>query len=129
MLSSSPFDRFAQTYNATRVLNPGNFTFNQAAYDAYSPLYLSLGFVFTYISSFAVTTCVLVHTILYHGPALLNGMKRIKTEEDDVHAKLMRLYPEVPDWWYLAVFLFFFVMGILAATVSASLIFVALGLG
>ncbi|KAF9518906.1 hypothetical protein BS47DRAFT_1289018 [Hydnum rufescens UP504] len=115
LLSSSPFDRFAQTYNVTRVLNPGNFTFNQAAYDTYSPLYLSLGFVLTYISSFAVTTCVLVHTVLYHGPALVNGMKRIKTEEDDVHAKLMRLYPEVPDWWYLAVFLFFFVMGILAA--------------
>ena len=120
MFASSPFDRFGRMYNTSRVLNPGNFTFNQTAYDTYSPLYLSLGFNFIYISSFAVTTCVLVHTALYHGSALLNGVKRIKTEEDDIHAKLMRFYPEVPDWWYLTVFLFFFVMGILTAAVSAS---------
>jgi len=36
----------------------------------------------------------------------------MKTEDDDIHAKLMRYYPEVPDWWYGCVFVAFFLMGL-----------------
>ena len=63
-------------------------------------------------------TCVLVHTVLYHGPSLLGGLRRTKVEPDDIHAKLMRNYPEVPDWWYCLAIVFCSVMGILAVEVS-----------
>ncbi|KAF8321391.1 oligopeptide transporter [Cantharellus anzutake] len=114
MLGSQPYDRYGKRYNVTRVLFPGNHTLNQEAYSTYSHLYLPLNYAFTYLLSFALCTCVLVHTALYHGPALISGLKRAKVEDDDVHAKLMRYYPEVPDWWYALVFSFFFVMGLLA---------------
>jgi hypothetical protein len=58
-----------------------------------------------------------VHTLLYHGRSLLNGLKNLKVEKDDIHAKLMRNYPEVPDVWYSFAFVFFFALAIVAAEV------------
>lgn len=71
----------------------------------------------TYLLAFALSTCVIVHTLLYHGRTLLNGFKKIKVEADDIHAKLMRNYPEVPDWWYGASFCLFFALAIVAVEV------------
>ena len=113
MLSNSPYDRFGKTYNLTRVLDDNNML-NEAAYEAYSRLYLPAGWVMTYWLAFAVSTSVLVHTALYHGPSLLNGLKNMRVEKDDIHAKLMRHYPEVPDWWYLIIFVVFFSLAIVA---------------
>lgn len=109
-----PYDRFGDTYNVTRVLIPGEMRLNETAYDEYSPLYMPAGWVITYLLAFAVSTCVVVHTALYHGEALVNGLKRMRVEKDDIHAKLMRNYPEVPDWWYLGFFVFFFCLAIIA---------------
>lgn len=92
-------------------------TFNLTAYDEYSPLYMPAAYAITYMLAFALTTCVIVHTILYHGRSVLNGLRRIKVEKDDIHAKLMKNYPEVPDWWYASVFVFFFCMAVLAMEV------------
>lgn len=38
-------------------------------------------------------------------------------EADDIHAKLMRNYPEVPDWWYVISFCVFFSLAIVAVEV------------
>lgn len=98
MLSSLPYDRNGKPYNITRILIPGEPRLNETAYLDYSPLYMPAGWVTTYLLAFSVSTSVVVHTVLYHGPALLNGLKRMRVEKDDIHAKLMRNYPEVPDW-------------------------------
>lgn len=70
-----------------------------------------------YLIAFALSTCVITHTLLYHGRSLLNGIKKMKVETDDIHAKLMRGYPEVPDWWYLLSFLVFFALAVVAVEV------------
>ena len=57
----------------------------------------------TYLVGFASLPCIMIHTLLYHGRALLNGLKR-DVEADDVHAKLMRHYHDVPYSWYLTLF-------------------------
>jgi hypothetical protein len=72
----------------------------------------------TYLLSFALSTCALVHTGLYHGKSLLDGLKKMKFENDDIHAKLMRNYREVPEWWYLMVFGFFFCVAVIAVEVG-----------
>jgi hypothetical protein len=74
-------------------------------------------------------TCILVHTVLYHGRSLWNGIKRIKVEPDDIHTKLMRNYPEVPDWWYIIVFVLFFSLTIIAVKVSFCFFFSPVNLG
>ncbi len=70
-----------------------------------------------YLIAFALSTCVITHTILYHGKSLLNGVKKMRIEKDDIHAKLMRNYPEVPDWWYIISFVTFFCLAIVAVEV------------
>lgn len=114
MSANEPYDRFGNVYNVTRLLQADN-TFNLTAYEEYSPLYLPATYAMTYLLAFALSTCVIVHTLLYHGRSLLNGFKNMKVEKDDIHAKLMRNYPEVPDWWYLLSFCFFFCLAIVAA--------------
>ncbi|OCB90278.1 OPT oligopeptide transporter [Sanghuangporus baumii] len=114
--ANEPYDRFGNAYNISRIITADN-QFNLTAYDEYSPLYLPATYAVTYLLAFTLSTCVIVHTLLYHGRSLLNGIKNIKIEKDDIHAKLMRNYPEVPDWWYLLVFVFFFGMAIVAAEV------------
>lgn len=118
MFGSGPYDRFGQEYDVPRVLTAQD-TFNMTAYEDYSPLYLPAAFAMTYLLAFALSTCVIVHAVLYHGRTLLNGFKRIRLEDDDIHLKLMQNYPEVPDWWYGSVFVFFFCMAIVAAEVRS----------
>ncbi|KDQ13233.1 hypothetical protein BOTBODRAFT_66951 [Botryobasidium botryosum FD-172 SS1] len=111
-----PYDKFGDLYDTTRVMTPDR-QFNLTGYNEYSPMYLTSTYVITYLLAFMLSTAVLVHTALYHGRALINGVKRIKIEEDDIHAKLMRNYPEVPDWWYLSFLVVFFCLGIVAIRV------------
>lgn len=113
MFGNTPFDRFAKPYNVTRVLNPDQ-TLNVEAFNEYSPLYLPAAYAMTYLIAFVLSTGVIMHTILYYGHNVMNGMKRIRVEKDDIHAKLMRSYPEVPDWWYLSVFALFFSLMVVA---------------
>ncbi|KAG8748166.1 hypothetical protein FRC10_008899 [Ceratobasidium sp. 414] len=115
--SSRPFDRFGQPYNVSRVIDLGTYHLNETAYENYSDLYLTSTYAITYLIAFAICTAIIVHTILYHGPALLNGIKNVKIEEDDVHAKLMRAYPEVPDWWYMVVVALFFALAMVTVLV------------
>ena len=57
----------------------------------------------------------------------MDGVKRIKVENDDIHAKLMRNYQEVPKWWYFMVFIFFFCVAVIAVKVGYCFIFDILG--
>lgn len=113
---NNPYDRFGAFYNVSRVLDSQG-RFNQTAYNDYSPLYLPATFAMAYLLAFALSTCVLVHTLLYHGRSLWNGVKRIRVEQDDIHAKLMRNYPDVPDWWYLTSFVLFFLLMVVVVEV------------
>lgn len=80
-----------------------------------------------YLLSFALSTTVIVHTALYHGQSLINGMKKIRVEPDDIHAKLMRNYSEVPEWWYATAFCIFFGLAIVAVKVCVGPLFIPLG--
>ena len=77
------------------------------------PLYLLAALAMIYLLAFDLSTSILVHPLLYHGHAPVNSFKRMGVEKDDIHAKLMRNYPEVPDWWY-GVLVIFFACGIIA---------------
>jgi hypothetical protein len=116
MASNEPYDKFGQLYNITKVLNHDD-TFDMEAYQNYSPLYLPATYAVCYLIAFALSTCVITHTLLYHGKSLLNGLRRMNVETDDVHAKLMRHYPEVPDWWYILSGCIFFALAIVAVEV------------
>ncbi len=60
MSTSTPFDNTGATYNPRLVILNG--TFNEEAYKAYSPVYISVTFVVDFMAAFASITAVLVHT-------------------------------------------------------------------
>ncbi|WWD18152.1 OPT family small oligopeptide transporter [Kwoniella shandongensis] len=109
-------DRFGTAYDIFQILNP-DITLNTTAYAAYSPVYLSATFSMTFMLAFALSTSLLVHTALYHGPRIWRAIRNIKTEADDIHMKLMRQYPEVPDWWFLVLLVVVLVFGIVTIEV------------
>jgi len=111
------YDRFGRTYNVTRILDSTGRRFSLSNYEAYSALYLPGPYAMAYLLAFTAATALLVHTALYHSRRIYNGIKRVQIEEEDVHAKLMRSYPEVPDTWYLSIFLVFFTMAIVTVAV------------
>ncbi|KAM4066314.1 OPT oligopeptide transporter protein [Hirsutella rhossiliensis] len=106
------YDHFAQLYNITRATDDHGL-FNQEKYSAYSPPFLGAGNIVIYMFFFGIYTSTLTYAALYHRHEIVMGFKalfnslRRKTplrEERvlDVHNRLMKAYPEVPDWWYLA---------------------------
>ena len=117
MNAQASFDRFGQVYQINAIFNRTTHSFNLDAYNAYSALYLPGPFLLVYLLAFAVSTALIVHTILYNGKTLINGFKKVKVEEDDIHAKLMRVYPEVPDKWYATLAVIFMIIGVVCVEV------------
>jgi hypothetical protein len=113
----SAYDRFGRTYNITRILDSTGRRFSLSNYEDYSALYLPGPYAIVYLLAFAVSTALLVHTALYHSRRIYNGMKRVQTEEEDVHARLMRSYLEVPDSWYASICVLFFTIAIITVEV------------
>ena len=111
------YDRFGHLYNVSQILDSTGRQFDLSKYEAYSALYLSGSFAMVYLLAFALSTALLVHTVLYHGRTIYNGVRRMPIEKDDVHMTLMRAYPEVPDSWYAIIGLLCFVVAIVTVEV------------
>ena len=103
LVSSHSFDNTGKTYNVSRIINDDS-SFNLEAYKAYSPLFLSASFAVSYGLSFASITATLTHTFLYYRKQVWIQARRSLSEQPDIHARLMSVYKEVPDWWYLTIF-------------------------
>ncbi|TPX33533.1 hypothetical protein SeMB42_g07463, partial [Synchytrium endobioticum] len=117
--STLTFDQNLDLYNITRILDPRTNTLVESAYESYSPLYLSPFWAIGYGTAFAALSATLVHVLLFHGKDIVArfnvrnksespGSKGEKNDDpygDDIHMRLMRRYPEVPSWVYMAVFI------------------------
>jgi hypothetical protein len=103
IVSSQVFDNTGNPYNVSRVIND-DVTFNIDSYKAYSPMFISASFAVSYGLSFAATTAALTHSFIYYRKQIYNQARRSLAEQPDVHARLMSVYKEVPNWWYLTIF-------------------------
>jgi hypothetical protein len=65
---------------------------------------MSTTFSFSYALSFGSLTAVLAHTVLFYHRQILDRFRAVSAEDEDVHMRLNRKYPEVPDRWYLFLF-------------------------
>jgi OPT family small oligopeptide transporter len=110
------YDNTMQTYNVTRILTP-ELTLDLQAYLDYSPLFLSTTFAISYGLSFASIPATLVHCFLYFRKQIWVQARRSMHEQPDIHARLMARYPQVPEWWYLIIFLSMFTIGVISIEV------------
>lgn len=118
LVSSRVVDRFGNKYNTSRVIDIATSSLNVTAYEEYSPVYLPVALSTVYGLGLALCTSCLVHTFIYYGPDIWKQMRKVKTEEEDVHYKLMKEYPEVPDWWYFVHLIIFIGLSLVSITVS-----------
>ena len=104
------------SYDVSQIITP-EATLDLAKYEAYSPLFLSTTFALSYGLSFAAITATIVHTFLYFRKQIWTQARRAMHEQPDIHARLMSKYPQVPEWWYMCIFLSMFVFGIVSIEV------------
>ncbi|KAF9987350.1 hypothetical protein BGZ75_000707 [Mortierella antarctica] len=93
------FKEDGSEYNKTAVLNSDGLL-DETAYLAYGPLRMDSFFALTYGIGFAGLTATVMHVVLYNGSEIVARWKSARAENEDIHSRLMRVYPEVPDWWY-----------------------------
>ncbi|KAJ3100240.1 hypothetical protein HK100_004740 [Physocladia obscura] len=80
---------------------------NETFYNSVQPLYITTYFATTYISSFVAFASAVVHVIIWYGGDIWQRFRMAMKDLDstDIHAQLMNVYPEVPDWWYYLILL------------------------
>ncbi|KAJ3852991.1 OPT oligopeptide transporter [Lentinula lateritia] len=116
VLNDGSFNRNGTPYDVSQIVNADG-SFNQAAYEAYSPLYLSVTFALAYGLSFASVTATLTHTFLFYRKQIWHQARRSIHEQADIHARLMSRYAQVPNWWYIIIFLAMFTFGVISIEV------------
>ncbi|KAF8195689.1 OPT oligopeptide transporter [Mycena galopus ATCC 62051] len=114
--SGGSFDNTGATYNVTRILSADS-TFDLESYEAYSPLFLSMTFAISYGLSFASITATITHAFLFFRKQIWTQSRRAMHEQPDIHARLMAVYPQVPEWWYLIIFFSMFACGLISILV------------
>jgi OPT family small oligopeptide transporter len=97
MLSSAVFDNTGKPYDVTKILTP-DFLFDEAAYKAYSPVYLPITYVLSYAVQFASLTALVTHTACWHGRDIWKQSKKAFTERyDDESKSNYQPIPTTPD--------------------------------
>ena len=110
-----PFDNTGAPYDLGSIIT--NNTFDQTKYEEYSPMFLPITYAITYGTIFATYPAVLVHTFLWYRHDIVRQLRRGLSDETDIHAYLMRKYPEVSRWWYIGLGIICGVLGIVAIEV------------
>ncbi|KAI6704696.1 hypothetical protein NL676_007658 [Syzygium grande] len=101
IFSNQLFRSNGHKYDTTKILT-SQFDLDVAAYNDYGKLYLSPLFALSIGSGFARFTATLTHVALFHGRDILSQSRAAMTNTKlDIHAKLMRSYKQVPQWWFL----------------------------
>ncbi|GAP88512.1 putative OPT family small oligopeptide transporter [Rosellinia necatrix] len=113
MADASTYDNTGAIYNVSRVLTP-EFTLDESAYKAYSPLFISTTFALSYGLSFAAITALVTHTFLYYSGPIWAQFQNSTHEKPDIHMKLMRKYKEAPSWWYTSLFFIILALSLVA---------------
>ncbi|KAI8866189.1 OPT family small oligopeptide transporter, partial [Ramicandelaber brevisporus] len=110
------FDVYGKQYDTDRVKTKA-LTLNETAYYEYSPLKMPAEYALSFGLGFAALTCVLSYIFLNHRHEIWARLRDSRNQPADIHLKLMRAYPEVPQWWYATLFVVFFVLGIVTCEV------------
>ncbi|UJR28088.1 hypothetical protein I4U23_009344 [Adineta vaga] len=107
------FTKEGYIYNVSNVLD-SQLNFNETVYNSYGSLHLSFLFALSYGIQFVAISAILVHTLLYDGKTFYQQYQSsLMNVGNDIHAKLMAQYREVPSWWYTILFILTFIISAL----------------
>ncbi|KAG0337489.1 hypothetical protein BG000_005351 [Podila horticola] len=115
ILTSGLFRDDGNKYVTSQILTGGML--DETKYAAYGPLRISTFFALTYGIGFAGLSSMITHTWLYHRHKLVAQWRQSRDHSEDIHHKLMQAYPEVPDWWYAALFVIMTIVAVITCEV------------
>ncbi|KAJ3191697.1 hypothetical protein HK101_007491 [Irineochytrium annulatum] len=118
--SPSLFNKDGLRVGTRTFVNTTTLSLNQKVYDENAPIYLTSYFALEYACSFVVFVAAIVHVGLWYGKDIWHRFRTAMRDLDvqDVHAKLMDVYPDVPDLWYIILVAFNLVFGIIVCQVG-----------
>ncbi|CZR63038.1 related to Oligopeptide transporter 2 [Phialocephala subalpina] len=122
--SNESFTNNGTVYDVTQILNDKGDGVDIEKYKSYGPPYFSGANVFGQGAWFAWYPMTLFYVSIQHYESLkrafydmYRGIRYRNSafgDNDDPHSRMMRAYPEVADWWFIAVLLISLVLGIVA---------------
>ncbi|CAF0967771.1 unnamed protein product [Adineta steineri] len=111
IMSNRVFDINGYYYDTSKVLD-NKARLNETAYNVYGEMRLPLGFAVVFGFTLAGFSAAIVHTILYHGKSCVEQFRiSLVDQKNDVHARLMSHYAEVPEFWYYILFVVSLILG------------------
>ena len=120
--SNGAFDNKGVQYVANKIVTNG--TLDVEKYKKYSPPFYSCTGIFLQGSWFAWMTMLVCYVTIRYWKNLRRAYKGIwrslrhtesvYTGHDDAFTRMMRKYPEVPEWWFLAMLAISFACGVAA---------------
>ncbi|KAK9249475.1 OPT oligopeptide transporter protein-domain-containing protein [Lipomyces tetrasporus] len=125
--TNSVYAHDGKRYNLSRIIRE-DATLDHEKYAAYSPPYISMGNLLTNGAGFALYTFVFVYIFATEWKVIKESVmdffaslrnRKLSTYDrfQDPMTRMMRAYPEVPDWWFLIILALSFAFGIIACTV------------
>ncbi|KAJ1941580.1 hypothetical protein FBU59_003461 [Linderina macrospora] len=114
--TSHLFQTNGSAYDIHKIMSEDQHL-DAARYAAYGPVRMTFQFAMSYGISFAAIITLLVYIGLHHGGEIVMRMKQSRSMDEDIHAKLMRKYDEVPKWWYILLFVITFTATIIVCEV------------
>jgi OPT family small oligopeptide transporter len=100
IFSSHLFTAQGQNYNISQIVN-NKFELDLAAYNQSGQVHLSLFFALSYGFGFATIASTITHVSLFYGKEIWDRtVAASKNNRPDIHTKLMRKYPDIPQWWF-----------------------------
>ncbi|KAF5347867.1 hypothetical protein D9758_013819 [Tetrapyrgos nigripes] len=109
-LSQALFTDNGTDYDQLAILDE-NFRLDKAKLDEQGLPWFASSQVLTKIGSNLAIGSVITHVFLWYGKDIINAIQQYrKGEAEDPHYAKMKAYPEVPMWWYAAVFIISFAM-------------------
>ncbi|OJT14828.1 Oligopeptide transporter 1 [Trametes pubescens] len=115
-MSQALFNDEGGSYNQTAILTPENNVDHSKLATVGLPRYTTTYVISQMCYNFSLGAAI-VHVLLWHWPDLkraFGGMRFLKSNQDidDPHFQEMKKYKEVPQWWYMLLFVGSLAIGI-----------------
>ncbi|KAI3961276.1 hypothetical protein MKX01_006990 [Papaver californicum] len=99
IFSSHLFTSKGEVYNIAAIVN-NNFEIDYQKYEEQGQIYLSMFFALAYGFGFATIASTITHVGFFHGREIYDRFRASKNGKVDIHTKLMKKYPQIPNWWF-----------------------------
>ncbi|KAF9584928.1 hypothetical protein BGW38_004646 [Lunasporangiospora selenospora] len=113
-LSARLFHEDGTMFNINKFLTKEH-TLNSTLYDASPPVRIAPMYAIGFMTSFIALSACFSHVACFHGAEIWASWKRtVKSKDEDIHTRMMRVYPEVPQSWYAIFYIIMVALSIVA---------------